>query len=134
MVVFLHSNKEYMKDIENREDVIKMVNTFYDVVRTNKRLGFLFDDTAKVNWQKHLPKMYDFWESVLFDKAIFNGNPMAAHTKLHSEEALKSEDFDTWLKLFKKNLDKHFSGTITEKAKQRAESIATITKIKTVYS
>ena len=123
-----------MKDIENRNDIIKMVNSFYNIVRKDERLGFLFDDTAKVNWKTHLPKMYNFWESVLFDKAIFNGDPMGAHIKLNNMEALKSEDFDTWLKLFKENIDKQFKGKISEKAKQRAESIATITKIKTVFN
>ena len=123
-----------MKDIENREDIMLMVNSFYDVVRKNERLGFLFDDTAKVNWPTHLPKMYDFWESMLFDKVLFNGNPMGAHLKLHNTEALKSEDFDTWVVLFKANIDAHFEGPKTEMAKQRAESIATITKIKTVFS
>lgn len=123
-----------MKDIENRDDIILMVNSFYVIVRKNERLGFLFDDTANVNWKTHLPKMYDFWESILFDKAIFNGNPMGAHIKLNNLEALKSEDFDTWLMLFKENIDKQFKGITTEKAKQRAESVATITKIKTVFS
>ena len=123
-----------MKDIESRKDIMVMVNTFYDIVRKDKRLGFLFDDTAKVNWKTHLPKMYDFWESVLFDKAILNGDPMGAHIKLNNIETLKSEDFDTWLVLFKENIDKQFNGIVTEKAKQRAESIATITKIKTVFS
>ena len=123
-----------MKDIESRKDIMVMVNTFYDIVRKDKRLGFLFDDTAKVNWKTHLPKMYDFWESVLFDKAIFNGDPMGAHIKLNNIETLKSEDFDTWLVLFKENIDKQFNGIVTEKAKQRAESIATITKIKTVFT
>ncbi len=123
-----------MKDIEDRKDIIKMVNSFYDVVRKDKRLGFLFDETAQVNWKTHLPKMYDFWEGILFDKAIFNGNPMAAHIKLNNQEALRSEDFDIWLKLFKTNIDQQFSGITVEKAKQRAESIATITKIKTVFS
>lgn len=123
-----------MKDIKNREDIIQMVNSFYDEVRKDDRLHFLFDETAKVNWPTHLPKMYDFWESVLFDKAIFNGNPMGAHFKLNAEAPLKSDDFDIWLRIFNANLDKQFSGIIAEKAKQRAESVATITKIKTVYS
>lgn len=123
-----------MKDIKNRADVKVMVDTFYNDVRKNERLGFLFDDTAQVDWVSHLPKMYDFWESVLFDKALFSGNPMAKHLHLHHTEALKAEDFDIWLGIFKANIDKRFAGAVVEKAKQRAESIATITKMKTVYS
>ena len=86
-----------MEDIENRDDVIQMVNSFYDLVRVDKRLGFLFDETAKVNWPEHLPRMYDFWESILFDKALFSGNPLQKHQKLHSMQALKPEDFEIWL-------------------------------------
>lgn len=123
-----------MKDIENREDIKVMVNTFYDEVRKNERLGFLFDETAQVDWETHLPKMYDFWESILFDKPIFSGNPMGKHMHLHSIQKLKAEDFDIWLNIFKTNIEKRFEGIVVEKAKQRAESIATITKIKTVYS
>lgn len=122
-----------MKDIENRDDIAQMVNSFYDKVRKNERLGFLFDETAKVNWEAHLPKMYDFWESVLFDKAIFQGDPMGKHKQLNQMSKLKAEDFDIWLGIFKENIDQQFSGVVVEKAKQRAESIATITKIKTVY-
>lgn len=122
-----------MKAIENRKDIEQLVNSFYDKVRKDKRLHFLFDETAQVDWASHLPKMYDFWESILFDKAIFNGNPMAKHKMLHQMTALKAEDFDIWLGIFKQNIDAQFKGAVVEKAKQRAESIATITKIKTVY-
>jgi len=123
-----------MKDIKTREDIILMVNTFYEKVRKNERLGFLFDETAQVNWVTHLPKMYNFWESILFDKTIFQGDPMGKHIKLHNQQELKSEDFEIWLKIFKANIDTQFAGAVAEKAKQRAESIATITKIKTVFS
>jgi hemoglobin len=123
-----------MNDIANREDIILMVNSFYKTVRKDVRLKFLFDDTAQVHWESHLPKMYDFWESILFDKAIFQGDPMAKHVHLHQIEKLKASDFDMWLLLFKTNIDLQFEGKIAEKAKQRAESIATMMKIKTVYA
>lgn len=122
-----------MQDIKNRVDIKTMVDSFYTEVRKNDRLHFLFDETAKVDWESHLPRMYDFWESILFDKAIFTGNPMQKHKKLHSMQALKPEDFEIWLKLFNANLDNLFEGEVVEKARQRAESIATITKIKTIY-
>ncbi|MGB1017491.1 MAG: group III truncated hemoglobin [Chitinophagales bacterium] len=123
-----------MEDIKNRADIKTMVDSFYNEVRKNERLHFLFDETAKVNWPEHLPRMYDFWESILFDKALFSGNPMQKHQKLHSMQALKPEDFEIWLSIFNKNLDTLFEGPIVEKARQRAESIATITKIKTIYN
>ena len=122
-----------MKDKQNREDIKQLIDSFYAEVRKNKRLSFLFDETAKVDWVAHLPRMYNFWESILFDKALFNGNPMKKHKQLNQMAKLKAEDFDIWLGIFKTNIDKQFKGAVVEKAKQRAESIATITKIKTVF-
>ena len=53
-------------DIRNRKDIEKLVNTFYDKVKTDDVIGYLFNDVAKVNWENHLPKMYNFWENILF--------------------------------------------------------------------
>ena len=50
-----------IKDILNREDVVKLVDTFYGKVMTNNVIGFIFSDVAGINWSKHLPKMYNFW-------------------------------------------------------------------------
>ena len=53
------------KDIETREDIIKLVDVFYDKVKKNEILGYIFDDIAKIDWSKHLPVMYSFWASIL---------------------------------------------------------------------
>ena len=58
------------KDIESREDIIAFVNRFYNKVEADPVIGYIFTDIAKVNWDHHLPRMYDFWESVLFGKAL----------------------------------------------------------------
>jgi hemoglobin len=67
-----------MKDIVSQDDIQVLVNSFYDKVKTSE-IGFFFEEIAKVNWEKHLPKMYIFWESVLFATVKFDGNPMGAH-------------------------------------------------------
>jgi len=51
-------------DIENRNDLILLVDTFYKEVQQNNTIGPIFTETAKVDWSHHLPKMYDFWESI----------------------------------------------------------------------
>ena len=71
------------KDIDNRADIIALVDTFYQNVALNKQIGPIFTDIAKVDWSHHLPKMYDFWESILFGKAIYKGNPMLSHFALN---------------------------------------------------
>jgi hemoglobin len=118
------------KDIEAREDVTQFVNLFYQKVEKDGVLGYIFTDIAKVNWQHHLPKMYDFWESVLFGKALFKGNPMDVHFKLNKEQSLGPEQFERWKKLFFETIDELFEGENASEAKKKANSIADLMHFK----
>lgn len=118
------------KEIETKEDVALMVDLFYTEVVKDKLLGPVFNEIAKVDWDTHLPKMYTFWESQLFDKNTYQGNPMAVHKHLNTKHPLNSSHFKKWIALFNKNIDDHFTGERAEKAKQRALSILTVLEIK----
>lgn len=123
------------KDIENRGDIILLVNTFYDRVKQNELLDHVFTDVAKMDWDSHLPKMYDFWESIVFKNAVYSGNPMRVHKQLHFEKiGLTKEMFDQWLTLFNLTVDDLFEGANALEAKTRARSIATMISLKTTYS
>ena len=39
-------------DLTTREDIEVLVNTFYEKVRTDDLLGFIFDEIAVVNWEE----------------------------------------------------------------------------------
>jgi hemoglobin len=122
------------KDIENIEDIQLLVNSFYDKVKADTVIGYIFNDIAKVNWEKHLPVMYNFWENVLFFTGSYSGNPMTAHVKMHSVLNFAPEHFERWLKLFNSNVDELFEGEKAELAKQRAISIATVMQLKILHS
>jgi len=122
-----------MNDITTREDIKNMVVTFYENLQQDKELDHLFNGVAKVDWKSHLPKMYDFWETLLFHKPVFKGNPMKVHMDLDNKSKLKKEHFDSWLVIFKKTVDDLFVGDIANLAKQRAESVATSIQLNTVY-
>ena len=109
------------------------MNTFYDKVQNTEELSYFFNDIAQLDWELHLPKMYDFWETILFHKPIFRGNPMRKHINLHKIAPLKSGNFDTWLKLFKETVDELYQGEIANQMKVRATSIATAIQLNTVY-
>jgi len=53
------------KNIENKEDIIILVDEFYANVMTNPTIGYIFSDVVRVDWSIHLPKMYAFWETML---------------------------------------------------------------------
>ena len=68
-----------MKNLESREDIELLVNSFYDKVVQDETIGFFFKDVVNVDFKKHLPKMYSFWETILFGQMSYKGNPMAVH-------------------------------------------------------
>jgi hemoglobin len=111
-------------DLTDRRDVACLVNVFYDRVRDDELLGPIFDDVAHVDWATHLPRMYDFWESVLFGTATFKGVPLVVHRDLARHTPLTAEAFDRWLTLFTTTVDDLFSGAIAEQAKDTATRIA----------
>ncbi|MDN3586410.1 group III truncated hemoglobin [Pedobacter aquatilis] len=117
-------------DIINREDIILLVNTFYEKVQKDGKIGAIFTDIAKVNWSHHLPKMYDFWESILFGKATYKGNPMLTHFALQQKVDLFQEEFDSWKSLFYQTVDELFEGDNAELIKQKAQSIADLMHFK----
>ena len=118
------------KDIHNRADIILLVDTFYKNVALNKQIGPIFTEVAKVDWSHHLPKMYDFWESILFGKAIYKGNPMLTHFALNEQIPLQTEAFETWKNLFFQTVDDLFAGENADLIKQKAQSIADLMHFK----
>ena len=120
------------KDIENRKDIELLVNRFYDKVIADRVIGYIFNDIAKVNWEKHLPVMYDFWENTLLYSGTYTGNPMEIHNRLNKVVPLTATHFQQWLDLFNSTVDELFAGEKARLAKQRAISIATLMQIKII--
>ncbi|TVR78262.1 MAG: group III truncated hemoglobin [Chitinophagaceae bacterium] len=113
-----------MKDIETREDVVLLVDTFYQSVKENKKLGYIFKDVAKIDWEEHLPKMYSFWASILLGEQSFTGNPMIKHIALSKLTPMTEVEFEEWLLLFNTTIDQLFEGKVANEAKLRAGNIA----------
>jgi hemoglobin len=114
-------------DIASRNDIVRLVDTFYAAVRRDAMLGPIFDDVAKTDWAAHLPKMYDFWQTVLFGMAIgFRGDPLAIHLDLASRVYLGPDEFQRWLGLFHRTIDDLFDGPVADDARQRATRIASV--------
>ena len=111
-------------DITVRRDVACLVDMFYDRVRDDHLLGPIFDDVAHVDWTTHLPRMYDFWESVLFGRATYKGMPFVVHQQLARLTPLTPEAFARWLALFQATVDDLFAGATAEHAKESAARIA----------
>ncbi|MBK9736346.1 MAG: group III truncated hemoglobin [Saprospiraceae bacterium] len=116
-----------LTDILHREDIKNVVNTFYDAVKDDPILRAHFEH---VQWESHLPVMYDFWENVIFYTGNFSGNPMAKHQSLHHHMPISPDHFKKWLQLFTNTIDTLYSGTNADLLKERAKSIAIIMQMK----
>lgn len=114
-----------MNDIKNRADITLLVHAFYTKVRNSKEIGHFFNDTI-TDWDTHLEKLTDFWESNLFFKAKFKGNPAVAHVKLDKkyEHAIQSEHFGYWLNLWFETIDSMYEGELASRAKNNARKMA----------
>lgn len=110
-------------DIAFREDIERLINEFYERVKADPVIGYIFNDIARVDWPKHLPVMYDFWEFLLLDGRRYQGNPIQKHLDLHTQHALRAEHFERWLLLFQTTVDDLFAGPKADDAKFRAFAI-----------
>ncbi len=116
-----------LRDIENREDVFLLVNTFYSEIRKDDFIGPIFLEIIPENeWAPHLEKLTDFWETNLFFVRKFKGNPMKAHKNIdvHFKYSITQEHFGKWLELWFATVNELFEGTKANDAKERARNIA----------
>jgi hemoglobin len=113
-------------DITGRPDLIVLVDRFYERVRRDEMLGYVFDDVARVRWDEHLPKLYDFWDTVLFRTNRFRGNLIGAHARLIPEAGMDREMFDRWLTLFRETVSELFAGPNAGHIVRCAEDMASV--------
>lgn len=118
------------KDIENRDDLLLLMQSFYNKLLADPSINYLFTDIARVDLDQHFPVLVDFWDSVLFQSGVYQKNAIHPHIALHQRSALSKEHFETWLRYFKGTVDELFSGDNAFIIKERAVSIATVMQIK----
>lgn len=120
------------KDLENRDDLIVLVTSFYKKLLADDSINYLFTDIAKINLEHHLPVLVDFWDSILFQSNTYQKNAMQPHIVLHQKSPLEKHHFETWLGYFKSSVDELFSGDNAFMIKERATSISTVMQIKMI--
>ncbi|PZD78262.1 group III truncated hemoglobin [Mesonia sp. K7] len=116
--------------LENKDDIIFLVDEFYKQVLTDEKIGYIFTEVAQLDVKKHMPIMYNFWESALFGAVSYKGNPMIKHIELHQKSLLSSAHFERWLKLWENTVNFHFRGEKAEEAIYKAKQIAALMQLK----
>ncbi|MDQ1086329.1 group III truncated hemoglobin [Siphonobacter sp. SORGH_AS_0500] len=124
------SKKMYL---DSSEAVRHLVDSFYEKVQKDELLAPIFTDVAQVDWAKHLPKMYGFWENLLLGNNSYHGHPFRPHLIINQKHTLTIEHFERWLTLFTETLAENFEGEGAENARQRATQIALVWNSKLEY-
>ncbi|WP_026819072.1 group III truncated hemoglobin [Arthrobacter castelli] len=113
-----------LPDLQDRDDVYDLVNSFYQRAFNDELLGPIFLDVAQMDLQAHMPIMCDFWETVLFRAGLYKRNALQKHVDLHAKAPLGLEHFDRWLAIWTANVDDRYAGPKAELAKVQAGRIA----------
>lgn len=112
------------KDIHTRTDIILLIDNFYAKIKVNTLLRPVFIDIAQINFEHHMPILYDFWCTMLLGEMSYSRNAMEVHLQLNQKTPLTKAHFDEWLKLFTETVDENYLGAKAEEAKYRATNIA----------
>jgi hemoglobin len=118
------------KDIESRADIEQLMIAFYEKVKQDVTIGFIFNDVVKMDWPHHIPVIVDFWETILLDNPVYKKNAMEVHYDLNKKVSLQKEHFESWMKLFTSTVDELFEGKVATLAKVRAQSIGSVMLLK----
>lgn len=90
-------------------------------------LGPIFNSIIN-DWDTHLDLLTDFWETQLFLKKKYQGNPVTAHQEVDDKmnHTITPEHFGLWLNLWFETLDELFEGDTVWIAKNRAQKMSTM--------
>ncbi|MEI6864568.1 group III truncated hemoglobin [Flavicella sp.] len=121
-------------DIENREDLYKIVQLFYQKLFDDDEVKHFFVEFLEPeNLEKHLNILVDFWDNVLFHSGTYAKNAMQPHIEKHKKTPFKKKSFEKWLLLFSSSVDELFKGENSEVLKNRAQSIAIVMQLKILH-
>ncbi len=113
-------------DLRGRPDIVTLGDAFYAKIRADEPLGHVFDEVARVDWETHLPKLYDFWDTVLFRAGTFRGNPIVTHAKLLEKTQLPWPLFERWLAMFRETVGELYEGENAVHIVRCAEDMARV--------
>ena len=118
------TDRSGLPDIQARDDVERLVRTFYGRALTDPIIGFLFTDVAKLDLEAHVPRITAFWETLLLDAKTYEGGAFHPHAALHRQVELRAGFFERWLALWYQTVDELFAGPRAQAAKAHAFRLA----------
>lgn len=113
-------------DINNRDDIEKIIKLFYGKVLKDDVIKVYFIEVIPVDWEKHIPIMVNFWENILFFTEKYEGNPMNVHKRLDASHKMSLKDFQRWNSLFMDTVNELFKGERASLMKETALNVSAV--------
>ena len=108
----------------NEAEIRRLVDAFYGRVRKDAVLGPIFTQHV-ADWSTHLPKMYDFWSTVVLRTGRYSGRPIDVHRKLPE---ISLANFERWIGLWESTVEEVIGApsreAFTTPARRMAASMA----------
>ena len=99
-------------------DLNGLLFVFYVAVEGEPLLAPYF---APLDMRAHMPRIVDFWSTMLFHTGRYVGNAFAPHARM---PGLTAEHFARWVATFERSVDASFAGANAERAKELAHRVA----------
>jgi len=99
-------------------DLHPLLVSFYAAVADDALLAPYF---ASLDMREHLPRIVDFWSTLLFQTRRYSGNAFRPHLEM---PGLSAERCAHWLATLEATLDASYAGPIVEQMKALAHRIA----------
>lgn len=87
------------------DSLTSLVYRFYAGVRADELIGPVFEAALHDKWDTHLPRMVQFWSTMLLGTRDFSGNVYGKHMAL---DGIQPEHFMHWLTLFQHTVQQLF--------------------------
>lgn len=111
------------KELKGKEDLQLLMTKFYAKATQDEVIKEKFDD---IDMKEHIPKIVEFWSTVIFYDGDYKGSPFDKHIPLKLEQ----KDFERWLQLFEETTFEMFEGENAKEIVKRAQSIGRIFQFK----
>ena len=99
-------------------DLEPLLVAFYDTATRDDLIGSYF---AGINMTRHMPRIVDFWSTMLFHTGTYSGSAFLPHTRM---PGLTADHFVRWIEILETTVDARFAGPNARRMKDLARRIA----------
>lgn len=111
------SNATNVPDIAD-EDIAPLLVEFYDTIARDEMLAPYF---AQIDMAEHIPRIADFWSTLIFHTGRYSGNAFRPHLEM---PGLTAAHFARWVATLEGTVDARFAGPHAEAMKALGHRIA----------